>query len=69
MSDANDPRIFLVAERSLLAWNRTHVHDTYFGASLWVGLGLMLFSSALIANLRVALAGLALTDYLVLSAH
>ena len=121
MSDANDPRIFLAAERSLLAWNRTclammgfgfvierfglflrlmdpsHAHDTHSGASCWVGLALMLFSSALaflstmsfqdvvrglpgsqrpatrfprlalIANLGVAVAGLALTGYLALS--
>lgn len=77
----------------------THVHDTHSGASFWVGLALMLFSSALaflstlsfrdlvrslpqsqmpptrfarlalVANLGVAVAGLALTGYLVLSAH
>ena len=77
----------------------THVHDTHSGASFWVGLALMMFSSALaflstlvfrdlvrslpqsqmpptrfaglalVANLGVAVAGLALTGYLVLSAH
>jgi putative membrane protein len=123
MTDANDPRIFFAAERSLLAWNRTclammgfgfvierfglflrlldphHVHDNNSGASFWVGLALMLFSSvlavlstlsfrdlvrrlqpsqipatrfarlALVANLGVAVAGLALTGYLALSAR
>ena len=123
MTEAYDPRVFLAAERSLLAWNRTclammgfgfvierfglflrlmdptHVHDSHSGASFWVGLALMVFSSALaflstlsfrdivrslpgsqrpatrfarlalVANLGVALAGLALTGYLALSTH
>jgi putative membrane protein len=122
MDDADDPRIFFAAERSLLAWNRTclammgfgfvierfglflrlmdptHAHAPRTGASFWVGMALMVFSSvlacastlsfrtvvrglaprqipagrfgslALIANLGVALAGLALTGYLVSAA-
>jgi putative membrane protein len=123
MDDADDPRIFFAAERSLLAWNRTclammgfgfvierfglflrlidptHTHAPRTGASFWVGMALMVFSStlacastisfrtvvrqltprqipsggytglALIANLGVALAGLALTGYLALAAQ
>jgi len=123
MSDLNDPRIFLAAERSLLAWNRTclammgfgfvierfglflrlmdptHVQPSHPGPSFLVGLALMLFSSglaclstfsfraivgslkpnqipptrfaklALIANLGVAVGGLALAGYLALSAQ
>jgi putative membrane protein len=123
MDDADDPRIFFAAERSLLAWNRTclammgfgfvierfglflrlmdpmHAHTPRSGASFWVGMALMLFSSALaclstisfrsvvrrlmphqipssrfaglalIANLGVAVAGLALTGYLAMAAQ
>jgi putative membrane protein len=123
MTDLDDPRVFLAAERSLLAWNRTclammgfgfvierfglflrlidptHLHESRSGASFWVGLALMLFASALailstlsfqdiarhlppnqrpttrfarlalIANIGVGFAGLALTTYLVLSTH
>jgi putative membrane protein len=123
MDDAEDPRIFFAAERSLLAWNRTclammgfgfvierfglflrlmdplHTHAPRTGVSFWVGMALMVFSStlacastisfssvvrrlapsqipsgrftglALIANLGVALAGLALTGYLALAAQ
>jgi putative membrane protein len=77
----------------------THVRETHFGASFWVGLALLMFSSllaflstlsfqdlvrglqesqipptrfarlALSANIGVAIAGLALTGYLALSAH
>jgi putative membrane protein len=123
MDNADDPRIFFAAERSLLAWNRTclammgfgfvierfglflrlmdptHTHAPRTGASFWVGMALLVFSStlafastisfrtvvrqltprqippgrftglALIANLGVALAGLALTGYLALAAQ
>jgi putative membrane protein len=123
MDDADDPRIFFAAERSLLAWNRTclammgfgfvierfglflrlidpmHPHAPRTGASFWVGMALMVFSSilacmstlsfrtvvqrltprqipsgrfprlALIANLGVAVAGIALTVYLALAAQ
>ena len=77
----------------------THIHEPRTGASFWVGMALMLFSSALacastisfrtvvrrltpsqvplgrftglalIANLGVALAGLALTGYLAFAAQ
>jgi putative membrane protein len=123
MDDADDPRIFFAAERSLLAWNRTclammgfgfvierfglflrlmdplHAHAPRTGASFWVGMALMVFSAllaclstlsfrtvvrhltphqipssrfprlALVANLGVAAAGLALTVYLALAAQ
>ncbi len=75
MDDADDPRIFFAAERSLLAWNRTclammgfgfvierfglflrlmdplHTHAPRSGASFWVGMALMVFSSIHLASM------------------
>jgi putative membrane protein len=124
MAEVDDPRVFLAAERSLLAWNRTclammgfgfvierfglfltildpnHAQGSHTNApSFCVGLALMVFSStlaflstlsfraivshlkphqipttrfanlALIANLGITMAGVALTVYLVRSTH
>jgi uncharacterized membrane protein YidH (DUF202 family) len=74
MNDADDPRIFFAAERSLLAWNRTCLSTLSFRAVVRSLTPRQIPSTpfanlALVANLGVAVAGLALMACLALAAQ